>query len=65
MDLRIHDQESGARISSENQEDFMLEIGSQAPDFTADDQDGQSVSLEGLRGKWVAIWWYPKASTPG
>ena len=43
----------------------MLEIGSQAPDFTADDQDGQSVSLEGLRGKWVVIWWYPKASTKG
>ena len=43
----------------------MLQAGSEAPDFTALDQDGRSVSLEGLRGKWIALWWYPKASTPG
>ena len=22
-------------------------------------------TLAGLRGKWIALWWYPKASTPG
>ena len=43
----------------------MLQVGGQAPDFRAEDQDGQSVSLSGLRGKWIALWWYPKASTPG
>ena len=43
----------------------MLSVGSAAPDFSAQDQDGQAVTLAGLRGKWVALWWYPKASTPG
>lgn len=43
----------------------MLETGLTAPDFSAQDQDGNTVSLSGLRGKWVAMWWYPKASTPG
>jgi peroxiredoxin Q/BCP len=43
----------------------MLEPGSQAPDFTAPDQDGNQVSLTDFAGKWVAMWWYPKASTPG
>ena len=43
----------------------MLQVGSAAPDFTAEDQNGQSVSLESLSGRWIALWWYPKASTPG
>ena len=43
----------------------MLEAGSAAPAFSAQDQDGQTVSLADLGGKWVVMWWYPKASTPG
>ena len=43
----------------------MLAEGSLAPGFTAADHEGRSVSLSALRGKWVALWWYPKASTPG
>jgi peroxiredoxin Q/BCP len=43
----------------------MLETGIDAPAFTLQDQDGRSVRLLDLRGKWVALWWYPKASTPG
>ena len=43
----------------------MLQVGSAAPDFTAVDQNDQSVSLESLSGRWIALWWYPKASTPG
>jgi peroxiredoxin Q/BCP len=43
----------------------MLEVGSAAPEFTALDQDGREVTLAGLRGRWIALWWYPKASTPG
>ena len=43
----------------------MLETGTAAPDFTAEDQEGRSVSLADLRGKWIAMWWYPKASTRG
>ncbi len=43
----------------------MLEIGSKAPDFTLQDQDGNEVSLSGLKGQKVVLWFYPKASTPG
>jgi peroxiredoxin Q/BCP len=43
----------------------MLSVGSDAPAFSAQDQDGNTVSLSGLSGKWIAMWWYPKASTPG
>ena len=43
----------------------MLEIGSKAPDFTLDDQDGNSVSLSNFKGQKVLLWLYPKASTGG
>lgn len=43
----------------------MLEVGSQAPDFTVADQDGNMVSLSDERDSWVLLWWYPKADTPG
>jgi peroxiredoxin Q/BCP len=29
------------------------------------DQDGHPLALTDLRGHWVLLWWYPKASTPG
>ena len=43
----------------------MLDTGIEAPAFSAPDQDGNTVSLGDLRGKWVVLFWYPKASTPG
>tara|TARA_B100000073_G_C23612791_1_gene525217 strand:+ start:794 stop:925 length:132 start_codon:yes stop_codon:yes gene_type:complete len=43
----------------------MLSIGSSAPQFTLDDQDGNSVSLSDFKGQKVLLWFYPKASTPG
>ena len=43
----------------------MLNIGDKAPDFTLQDQDGNSVSLTDFRGQKVLIWFSPKASTPG
>jgi peroxiredoxin Q/BCP len=39
--------------------------GDPAPDFTLPDQDGNEVSLSGLRGKTVVLYFYPKADTPG
>jgi peroxiredoxin Q/BCP len=39
--------------------------GSAAPDFTARADDGRSVSLAGLRGKSVVLYFYPKDDTPG
>ena len=43
----------------------MLEAGTQAPDFTLPDQDGEGVSLHDLRGKTVVLYFYPKANTSG
>jgi peroxiredoxin Q/BCP len=39
--------------------------GDPAPDFTLPDQHGNPVSLSGLRGKTVVVYFYPKADTPG
>jgi peroxiredoxin Q/BCP len=43
----------------------MLSDGTPAPAFTLPDQDGNPVSLEDYKGKWVVFWWFPKASTAG
>ena len=43
----------------------MLEVGSKAPDFTLEDQDGNPVSLSSFKGQKVLLWFYPKASTGG
>ncbi len=42
-----------------------LQPGDTAPDFTLKDQHGDDVSLSGLRGKTVVLYFYPKADTPG
>lgn len=43
----------------------MLKPGDPAPAFSVQDHTGQRVELEGLRGKRVVLWFYPKADTPG
>lgn len=43
----------------------MLAPGTPAPLFALPDQNGDVVRLENLRGQWVLLWWYPRASTPG
>ena len=43
----------------------MLTPGTPAPPFSLLDQSGADVALDDLRGSWVLLWWYPKASTPG
>jgi len=42
-----------------------LRIGTPVPAFSARSDDGQQLSLGGLRGQWVALYFYPRASTPG
>jgi cytochrome oxidase Cu insertion factor (SCO1/SenC/PrrC family) len=44
---------------------FVLAEGTTAPPFTLPDQNGDPVSLEDLRGRWVVFWWFPKAFTAG
>ncbi|WP_320669212.1 thioredoxin-dependent thiol peroxidase [Patulibacter defluvii] len=41
------------------------EVGDTAPDFTLPAADGSTVTLSELRGQWVVLYFYPKASTPG
>ena len=43
----------------------MLTIGTQAPDFTLFDKDGNAVSLSDFLGKKVVLYFYPKDNTPG
>ena len=43
----------------------MLSIGSSAPEFQLNDQDGNTVNIKDFEGQKVLLWFYPKASTPG
>ncbi len=43
----------------------MLAAGESAPDFALPDQDGNEVSLAGLEGETVVLYFYPRADTPG
>jgi len=43
-----------------------LKIGSAAPAFSAQDQNGNKVSLKDFKGKnHIVLYFYPKAMTPG
>lgn len=42
-----------------------LQVGDPAPDFTANDQNGQPVSLHDFKGKKLVLYFYPKDDTPG
>jgi peroxiredoxin Q/BCP len=42
-----------------------LSTGDPAPDFTLPSDDGSTVSLSGLRGQKVIVYFYPAAMTPG
>ena len=43
----------------------MLKIGDKAPDFKVENQNGEMVSSESLKGYSYVLFFYPKASTPG
>ena len=43
----------------------MVEKGSIAPDFTLASDDGGPVTLSGLKGRKVVLYFYPKDDTPG
>ena len=40
-----------------------MDIGDTAPAFAGTDDNGAALSLEGLRGKWVVLYFFPKAAT--
>jgi len=43
----------------------MLAVGTKAPDFTLNDQNGAEVRLSDFLGRKVALYFYPKDNTPG
>ncbi len=42
-----------------------LKAGDNAPNFSALDQDGNTITLSDYKGKKLVVFFYPKASTPG
>ncbi len=40
-------------------------VGTTAPDFTLNSQEGKPVNLRDYRGKWVVLYFYPKDFTSG
>ena len=43
----------------------MLEVGTQAPDFTLPDQNGDMKTLSDYRGSKVVLYFYPRDNTSG
>lgn len=43
----------------------MLRVGSVAPEFEGEDQDGRVFRLSALRGRWTILYFYPKDETAG
>ncbi len=42
-----------------------LKVGDNAPNFSAKDEQGNTISLADYKGKKLVVFFYPKASTPG
>jgi peroxiredoxin Q/BCP len=42
-----------------------MDINDKAPEFNIPDQNGDEVSLKAYRGKYVVLFFYPRADTPG
>lgn len=42
-----------------------IDVGQKAPEISLTNQDGKRVKLSDFTGKWVVVYFYPKASTPG
>lgn len=42
-----------------------LKEGSKVPDFSAKDQDGNTINYSDYTGKKLIVFFYPKANTPG
>src|SRR4051794_39930820 len=43
----------------------MIEAGQKVPEFSLQNQDGQTKTSASYAGKWLALYIYPKDDTPG
>ncbi|HUY81965.1 MAG TPA: peroxiredoxin [Acidobacteriaceae bacterium] len=53
------------RSFANNSNSKMPQTGEMAPNFTLPSENGNDVSLDSLRGKWVVLYFYPADMTPG
>jgi len=56
---------TAAALAHAQKGDISPAIGARAPDFRLQDQNGKWHKLSDYRGKWVALYFYPKDQTPG
>jgi peroxiredoxin Q/BCP len=42
-----------------------MDINDKAPEFSSLDQDGNKIALKDFKNKWVVLYFYPRANTPG
>ena len=65
--LRVPPERFPCMLCRENTwEDFMIEVGANAPDFTLRSHSGEEVTLSQFRGdKWVVLHTFPLAFTGG
>ncbi len=42
-----------------------IQLGDIAPDFTVKNHRNEDFTLSGSKGKWIILYFYPKADTPG
>ena len=52
-------------VASADADQAIPQVGQSAPAFSLPSQDGSTISLESLRGKWTVLYFYPKDMTPG
>lgn len=52
-------------LETRNEAVMSINVNDKAPEFTLQDENGKEVSLKGLRGKVVVLYFYPRADTPG
>ena len=43
----------------------VLKAGDAAPEFSLSDQNGNTRSLKDFRDRWLALYFFPRAETPG
>jgi len=43
----------------------LIQVGDEAPSFAMTNHASEAVALDDFAGKYVLLWWYPKAGTPG
>lgn len=55
----------GLLVSATRAGDKAPAVGTSAPDFTLNSQEGSPVSLHDFKGKWVVLYFYPKDMTTG